>query len=54
MEIDATPGERKVSAPVDEQPNWFEGHVLNPFVNGIAITPYNAVANAVNFATPGD
>lgn len=54
MEFDATPDERKVSAPVNEQPNWLEGHVLNPFVNGIAITPYNAVANAVNFATPGD
>jgi hypothetical protein len=54
MELDATPGERKVSAPVNESPSWLEGHVLNPFVNGIAITPYNAVANAVNFATPGD
>lgn len=54
MELDATRDERKASAPVNESPTWLEGHVFNPFVNSIAITPYNAVANAVNFATPGD
>ncbi len=54
MEFTSTSGERQVSAPTEESPTWLEGHVLNPFVNGIAVTPYNAVANAVNFATPGD
>ncbi len=54
MEFSTSPDERERSAPVSSSPNWFEGHVLNPFVNGIAITPYNAVANAVNFVTPGD
>ena len=53
MEFSTSPEARKDAAP-DNSPNWFEGHVLNPFVNGIAITPYNAVANAVNFASPGD
>ncbi len=31
-------------------PNWVEGHVLNPFVNAVAIHPFNAAANVVNFA----
>lgn len=54
MEFSTSSDGRERSAPVSDAPNWFEGHVLNPFVNGIGITPYNAVANAVNFATPGD
>lgn len=54
MEFSSSPDERKIVAPEDSQPNWLEGHVLNPFANGLAVTPYNAVANAVNFVSPGD
>lgn len=57
MEFSTSPDERKVIAPRhsnDSQPNWLEGHIVNPFANAVAITPYNAVANAVNFASPGD
>lgn len=54
MGFSTSPEARKDAAPDSSSPNWFEGHILNPFVNGIAITPYNAVANAVNFVSPGD
>lgn len=57
MEFSTSSDARKDVAPKvsnDSQPNWLEGHVLNPFANAIAVTPYNAVANAVNFVSPGD
>ncbi|MCC6980402.1 MAG: hypothetical protein IT343_18935 [Candidatus Melainabacteria bacterium] len=53
MEFSAS-SDGRASAPAAETPNWVEGHILNPMANGLVITPYNAVANAVNFATPGD
>ena len=52
MEFSSSPDERKIVAPEDSQPNWLEGHVLNPFANGLAVTPYNAVANAVKAVDP--
>lgn len=57
MEVSSSPEKRDIVAPKendDSQPNWLEGHVINPFTNSLAITPYNAVANAVNFVSPGD
>jgi hypothetical protein len=44
----------RTSAPAAETPSWVEGHILNPMANGLVVTPYNAIANAVNAATPGE
>lgn len=49
---DASDGRK--TAPAAETPNWVEGHILNPMTNGLVVTPYNAIANAVNAVTPGD
>jgi hypothetical protein len=47
-ELPDTRTESRTQAP---EPNWAEGNVINPFLNGLVVTPYNAAANAVNFVT---
>lgn len=51
MELSAFQNRGASEAPDGSTPNvnWIEGHVLNPFVNAIAVHPYNAAANVVNF-----
>lgn len=54
MEISAFQNVRAEKASDVQTPNWIEGHLLNPFVNSVAIHPYNAASNVVNFAARSD
>lgn len=48
MELSAFQNVGAEKASDVQTPNWIEGHLLNPFVNSVAIHPYNAAANVVN------
>ncbi len=57
MELDAGTEQRKISAPANDQPNWFEGHVPQPVRKRHrhnSIQRRGPAGDAVNFATPGD
>lgn len=38
----------KAPQPGENQPDWFSGNIVDPFLNALTVQPYNALANAVN------